>query len=256
LQLPGWPNGHAPASWALPGQHAEDKGAPPEPLTDAAAEAACAGVLEPDLRAHCIADAAALGAPEIAQDYRAVEEARRARPPRAADLVSPPDHATVAVGARLSLLWRASVDAGPGRGAEDSTTTYRACIWRAPLPFGYESCEEPRYGDGTSLDGGASGDDTAASAPPSWGIVLLVVIAAILVFLAIQRRQERFFYAAALTLAIAFWLAALSPRPDVRPGLTRATAGLIAGETYYWTVLTADLEGNLAVSETRPFTVE
>jgi hypothetical protein len=253
FQLADWPRGHKPASCELPPTHPANIGTPLDALQPEQAEQACAGLADTDLRAHCVADTAALGDIEVAQAYLDVAAAIQHREPLAPVLITPANFETRPAES-LNLRWDPSVD-------DANNVTYRACLWNAKDAFSFEACEQPRFSSGVYLAGGASGtaDIGIHDASIPWYVFGLLLLALVLLIVALRQKSLLIALIALLLIIIAGWLwisqQSIHAEPPA-PGLTYTPTGLASGETYYWRVLTEDQSGGLSVSETRTLIIQ
>lgn len=241
FSIPSWPNGISNQVCIPPMQPNITNLPPLKPLPLAVAQEACSGVVDPDHRAHCVADVMATGEIGYATTYLLADEITRNTVPTAPDLAFPDPFPTNALVGPVNFAWNQAVD------QEGDPIRYKLYIWPAgQIPN--NNMAEPVLGSdqlSIQLQQGLAvlewlGDDAqlefAGDITGPW----FAVTNAASPHYVLPKDQKQFYR---LRLGENQWI-------------TKTVYDLEPGRAYHWKVIAEDGRGGTVESETRRFEVE
>ncbi|MEM7480967.1 MAG: hypothetical protein AAF481_07310 [Acidobacteriota bacterium] len=230
-----WPP-ESPQSCIAPPQPGGPAKVPPAaPMPAAQAQGHCAGLIDGQRQANCVADVMATGEVSFAETYLETERLALLPTPTPPRLATPADLAVVpAADVRFAWNTAEAPDGGP--------LTYRHCVWSGEELYDLNRC----------VVIGSTGTPSwrSPSFGPGYCWIAIIALALWILLLIFTRRSHKWALVILLIVAV---LAALLCLIATNAGTadTVTIEDLGGSPTYYWKVVAEDQHGTVVESETR-----
>jgi len=232
-----WPEEN-PRSCPLPAGTTVTK-PPLETIALEVAQEHCRGLVVEDRIANCLQDVMVTGEPEFAKTYLLTEQIERNTVPTSPVLVSPRDNKTE-VARTVAFTWHDGTD------LDDTSLTYRLCVWDAEKEFTWNDCEVV-----------ASTRSTPQGRNRVYSLLIPLFFVAPL-SLGMKGRRRLLAWAAIASLSVIILACQTGRSTTGTQTVTKTVSNFESdsGKSYFWKVIVEDGNGGSAESETWRFTVE